>query len=502
MSLKQNIIANYVSQFYVTLTGIVMLPVYIKYLGAEAYGLVGFFAMLQAWFQLLDMGLTPTMARQTARYQGGAINAESLRRLLRVLEGIFVGVALLGALSIIAAAELIATRWLNVQILPLSEVRNAVMLMGIIVALRWTCGLYRGAISGFEKLVWLGGWNSFIATLRFVLVIPFFIFVGTSPTAFFLYQLGVAIVELLVLITQSYRLLPKIEVGHNTPWQWLPLQRVLKFSLSIAFTSSVWVLVTQTDKLVLSKLLPLTDYGYFTLAVLVAGGVLMVSGPVSGAIMPRMTRLQASGDEVGLIQLYRNATQLVTVIAMPTALVLAFFSEQVLWAWTGDTMLATKAAPVLALYAIGNGILVVAAFQYYLQFAKGEMKLHLIGNALFVLVLIPSLILTTWQFGMVGAGWVWLISNGVALFMWVPVVHRRFARGLHWPWLARDVGLITLIAVIATGLSSWVISWSGNRVAVAFQLAGMAMLALTLSSLGSNWIRESALRRWFSYRAA
>ena len=31
-------------------------PLYIKYMGAEAYGLVGFFTMLQAWFGLLDMG--------------------------------------------------------------------------------------------------------------------------------------------------------------------------------------------------------------------------------------------------------------------------------------------------------------------------------------------------------------------------------------------------------------------------------------------------------------
>ena len=71
MSLKHNILSNYVSQIYVTVIGIVMVPLYLKYMGAEAYGLVGFFAMLQAWFQLLDMGLTPTMSRETARYRGG-----------------------------------------------------------------------------------------------------------------------------------------------------------------------------------------------------------------------------------------------------------------------------------------------------------------------------------------------------------------------------------------------------------------------------------------------
>ena len=83
MSLRRNILANYVSQLYVTAAGIVMVPLYIQYMGADAFGLVGFFTMLQAWFNLLDMGLTPTMARESARYRGGGISLLDYRRLAR-----------------------------------------------------------------------------------------------------------------------------------------------------------------------------------------------------------------------------------------------------------------------------------------------------------------------------------------------------------------------------------------------------------------------------------
>lgn len=38
--MNKNIIANYISQTYVALIGIVILPLYIKYMGAEAYGLM------------------------------------------------------------------------------------------------------------------------------------------------------------------------------------------------------------------------------------------------------------------------------------------------------------------------------------------------------------------------------------------------------------------------------------------------------------------------------
>src|SRR5260221_11087056 len=97
MSLKRNILSSYASQFYVTVIGIIMVPTYVKYMGAEAYGLVGFFAMLQAWFQLLDVGLPPTMSRETSRYRGGATDALSLRRLLRGVEGASVVVRRRGA---------------------------------------------------------------------------------------------------------------------------------------------------------------------------------------------------------------------------------------------------------------------------------------------------------------------------------------------------------------------------------------------------------------------
>ena len=111
---------------------------------------------------------------------------------------------------------------------------------------------------------------------------------------------------------------------------------------------------------------------------------MVISGPISGAIMPRMAKLEAEGDHAGLIRVYRQATQLVAVIAGAAAITVAFCAEPLLWAWTGDKHLAHQAAPVLILYALGNGILAVSAFPYYLQYAKGDLRLHLIGNAIFV----------------------------------------------------------------------------------------------------------------------
>ena len=96
MGLRRNIVASYAGQGYVTLLSIAALPFYLRALGAEAYGLVGFFSMLQAWFMLLDIGLTPTLSRETARFHGGALSAVDYRGFVRVLDSTHLAIADLG----------------------------------------------------------------------------------------------------------------------------------------------------------------------------------------------------------------------------------------------------------------------------------------------------------------------------------------------------------------------------------------------------------------------
>lgn len=496
VSLQRNIFASFASQVYVTLIGIVMVPMYIKYMGAETYGLVGLFAMLQAWFNLLDIGLTPTIARETARYRGGATDALSYRRLVRTLEFIFLAAAVVGGAALLVGAGYIARDWLRVSQLSTTEVLAALQLMAPIIAMRWMAGLYRGALSGAEQLVWLGWFNAAIATLRFSGVLPLLMFVGTSPTLFFSYQLAIALVELVMLFVYTYKHLPKVPAGARLPWDWTPLKPVLRFSLTIAFTSSVWVVVTQTDKLVLSRILPLAEYGYFTLAVLVASGIMVLSGPVGNAIMPRMAKLEAEGAHAQLIRVYRHGTQLVAVVAGATSITVAFGAEALLWAWTGDVDLARQAAPVLVLYAVGNGVLAVSAFPYYLQFAKGDLRLHLIGNAAFVGLLIPLVIWAATVFGALGAGYVWLGMNLVSFVAWLPLVHRKFEPGLNLLWYGNDIVVIVAAIALAGYIATLVLPPSGPRVNQFADIMLAGLMGLVAGAAASSAVRARIRTLW------
>ena len=242
MSLGRNITANYLGQIYTSLIAILTVPLLVRYMGIEAYGLVGFYAMLQGWFVLLDMGLTPAISREASRHKGGGIDALALRRLVRALEGVFLALGAVAMLALLLSAEEISKNWLTIEKLDVTQVQHVVGIIAVIVVLRWVCGLYRGIITGFEQLVWLSAFTSAIATIRFVLVLPYLIFVGATPIHFFGYQLAIAVAETFVLVTKTYRLMPELLEPVRIRWQWDPLRNVMHFALSAAFTSAVWVL--------------------------------------------------------------------------------------------------------------------------------------------------------------------------------------------------------------------------------------------------------------------
>ena len=457
-------------------------------MGAEAYGLVGFFTMLQAWFALLDLGLTPTIARETARYHGGSISSLLYRQLFRALSLIFLTIATIGGTLLWLMAVPLANKWLQIETLDMKSVITAVQIMAISIALRWMGGLYRGVIAGSERLVWLSCFNALIATLRFPSVFITMWWYGFTPTVFFWHQLAVAFLEVFVLFFFCNSLIPIVPSSIAIGWSIKPVKPVLKFAVTIAFTSFVWVLVTQTDKLILSGILPLTEYGYFTLAVLVAGGIMILSAPVSTVLMPRMARLHAEGKHEEMILVYRNATQLVTVVAGTASLIVAFFAEPLLFAWTGNREIAKNAASILTLYSLGNGVLVVSSFPYYLQYALGNLRYHLIGNLVTVITLIPSIIWATSEYGGVGAGWAWFCINCLYLFFWVGFVHNKIEPGLHYKWLVEDFVRIILPSLIFLTLINCLTPEFEKISYFLFYLLFIISVSLLLACLSSTFI--------------
>lgn len=466
MSIKRNAVANYVGQLYSTLAGILVVPLYIHQLGMEIYGLIGFFSILLTWLQLLDVGISSTLLREAARYRANAQQNPWFPSLFAVLGKFFlISSAVLVVLGWVVSPW-IATHWLHAHTIPHQDLIIAVAVMVLTAAIRWRTGPFRSVIVGYEHQVWLNALNVIVITLRTFAAVFVIRFASNPVIFFFAWQLIISVAEAACCIWKSYQLVPRSARHSAVPDLNSVLKPFIRFALGAAFSSAIWTFISQIDRLVLSKTLPLSTYGAFTVVATAATGIVMLSSPIIQAIVPRMTGMKSSGEhgDRPMHDLYRWTTQAVSIFMAPLSITIAMYPTQLIWAWTQNSHIGEQMWLVMTLYALGSGIQAICGLLYNLQYVSGNLSLHMKGFAVFAIVLIPVNILAAVWYGALGTGVVWLGENVFYLLVWALIVHRKFAPGIHLPWLTRDVMLIWGVSAGVAFLTLYIpFEWNVNR---------------------------------------
>jgi O-antigen/teichoic acid export membrane protein len=449
--LKRNLIANYLGQGWVALMGLAFIPSYIKYLGMEAYGLIGLFGVLQAWLVLLDMSMTPTLSRELARFTGGEYSAVAIRDLLRSVEHVTIGVAFLIALGIWAASGWMAGEWLRAENLPVNVVANAFAIMGVVTALRFIEGIYRSAVSSLQHQVLYNVINAVMASARSIGALSIMIWITPSIEIFFIWQGLISVATLAVLATVTYRILPR--GPRRGSFSVIALRNVGGFAGGMIGITFLALLLTQVDKILLSRILTLSEFGLYTLASTVAGALYMLISPITAALYPRLCELQARGDTDEFTALYHKAAQVVTVIAGSVAIVVMVFSENILTLWVHDASLASRSAHLVSLLILGNLLNGLLWIPYQAQLAYGWTSLTLKTNIVAVLILMPAIMWIVPIWGAEGAAWIWIGLNTGYIFISMNFMYRRILRAEKWRWFFDDlivpigVGLVVAITI-------------------------------------------------------
>jgi len=142
--LKKNITANFAGNIGQALMAVVFVPLYIKFMGVESYGLIGIFVTLLAMFSILDMGMSSTLNREMARLSVLPGREQEMRNLVRSLELPYWLLAILVGIAVMALSPLIAHHWIKAGQLPPKIIEGAVFIMGFSVALQMPASLYSG----------------------------------------------------------------------------------------------------------------------------------------------------------------------------------------------------------------------------------------------------------------------------------------------------------------------------------------------------------------------
>ena len=431
----QDVIANFVGKGLSVLLSFLFAPFLIKILGIEAYGLVGFFMTLQAILLLLDFGFSVTLNRQLS-LETEEIIVPDTALLVRHIERLFFFFALIVVIAMTASTPWLSSEWITPKSLSANEVALSIGFMGIAVAMQLPYLLYAAGLNGMHLQV---SSNVILAVISISRYGGAFVLLSIFPhvEAFFAWLAFSGFGQTAWARSVFFRALrarsaPRI--GGNRP----KLKKHIGFAAGVGVTAILGTVLTQLDKLVLSKMLPLGEYGYYSLAWTLSAMLFVMATPIATALFPRLAASIVT-KEVAPSEIYHDGNQLIAISVIPAAVMLLVFSTPILNLWLRDAAVTQSVDGLLILLTFGTLLNTMAYMPHAIQLAYGIARFGLYANLFMVALAVPSLYFGILHLGAVGAAWVWVGLNTLYVLVGVPLMHRWILKGELYKWFFGDV---------------------------------------------------------------
>ena len=441
---RVNLVANGAGAVVTSVIQFLLVRLYLRTMGVEAYGLIGVMATLWALMQLADVGISAAVNRELARRTTLATAPRDVRDMVRTLEVGYAAVGVVLGLVVMLAAPFAET-WLRHDRLSGDMVRHSVQAMGLLIAAQWPISFYQGALLGMQRHGLFNSIRIGVATATAIGAYVVLTRVSTTPLALFLWQAVMAVGQVCLLAVFTWRCLPRD--SHRPlvrPSSVSGLWRVAAGMFGVTATALV---LSQIDRVVASRLLPLETFGAYMLGATLANALLYTfNAPVYASVFPRLASLAALGDMTALRQAYQRDWALMAAATIPAAAAVSAFARPLLLAWTSDAAAAGIAAPIAVLLIFGMALNGLGSITLALQQARNWTGVAVAINAGLCVVAFPVVWLLADRFGAIGVAAVWPAINICSVVLGLLVTHRRLGPATGRHWLLRDVVVPALAA--------------------------------------------------------
>jgi len=488
-----NILSNLLAAAWIGALTLLITPLQIRLLGIEAFGVIGLIAVFQVAMSTLDLGLATAVTRAIARDRD--TTALTTTRLAASVGTFYwIASAIVGTI-IWLAADWMASAWLSSPTVDAEIIAGSLKLIAAFLALRWPVAFYGAVLAGLQRMDVLNSIKTIAFSLRLGGAILVLLWRPTLEAMLTWFVFSAA-VEVLMFAIAAHRMMPTL------PWRpaFHPaaIGAVWRFSASMGLIGLMSLLLTQSDRLVIGKLLDLQALGFYSLAYTVAVGGALMQTAINSAMLPAFA--QASVEKSWASSRYNKASELMAFGLAPLCALLVFFGHDLLRLWVGLAS-ADGAYAALAFLATGFFLNALVSNAYTVAVGFGRPDIPFKVNLLATLAYLPLLAALTWKAGIVGAALSWVVLNLYYFFSLLPIVHRTLLGEHTWSWLKLTVLPFVVCALLAAiGAKAMVMALGPIWLALALPLAGAAYAVLAYRRLSAE--PKAALRHFLQKRTA
>lgn len=415
--LTQNIAANYLSAAYLALLNLFMIPVYLRILGAEQWGIIAVCITLQGCMGLLDSGLGQIMPRDIARTSH---DKNELTKTFWLFSGAYGGLALLGFVVGQFFVPYLSNGWLRQSPKVLPELEWTLRLVLLLFLFQFSNNAHLGLFNGIQRQKMANLRQCVFSTLRHITAFLLLTSWKASAYAYLLAFVAMAAIEWICNRYTAIRFLPRNEKPKIT----LHDYRKLANEVGVIATAILFgMLASQADRIVLSRMVDIIDFGQYVVVANLGLSFLQLQYPLQRAFLPRI----ASQSNNSSRDFLRLATSIGLLCVIP-CLLLIFIAHWLLKTWTGNVQLADVGALpfrlILASVAINSCYAVI--YQKFLTQQRGG-SIFLINLAMLLLAY-PLLFIMTPYWGTTAGGITWLCTTLLQLTLGIVFYLRNKTR--------------------------------------------------------------------------
>lgn len=421
MGLKANILANYLGAGLIALAPLLALPWYLAALGPQQFGLISFITMLQLLLGIVDAGSSQALVREfSLRFHAGTDGKRDAATLLFGLERLYWGFALVAGVAVTLLSQAIAAHWLDLGDLPVSLGTYAICGAGVLFALQFPGSVYRSLLVGAEaqvtlNLVMLGG--ALARHLGAVLLLQCWPNIAT----YLAWHASISLAETLLRRRLAWRAttVPRAQLH----WQADMLRPLWRTVAGLSGAAWLGALTVQMDKIVLSKMVDVQQFGYYAIAAGLAIGLLQLVYPLLQAILPRAVALRHEPDRLRVLCL--RLLGWIAAVVLGSAVLYAALGPALLRWWLQDADAVAATHPLLTVLLAGtamNAFYTVGYIHWLVHERVGRVLIVNAASLLLAAAAIPPLVA---RWGSIGAAFGWLSINLIGLVLSLEWLLRR-----------------------------------------------------------------------------
>jgi len=401
--LARNTVWNLLGQVAPMGVALFAIPMLIRHIGMDRFGILTIAWMIVGYFSLFDLGLGRAMTNLVAQGLGG-VRQDELPAIVWTANCVMVVLGIVGAIALAAISPLLTYSLLKIPPSLQTETLHSLYLLSVSVPLVISTTGFRGILEAQQKFGLLNivkipmGIATFLAP---VAVLPF----TNSLTALIGALVFARVIFLIACIGLALREMPVLR--HQFTFDKGLFRPLFTFGGWMTVSNIVSPLMVYVDRFLIGSLLSITAVAYYATPYEVATKLLIVPGALVAVLFPAFSTAMVSDRPRGAM-LYRRAAKYVGLFLFPVSFVLIVFGQNILQVWLGYDF-AVHGTRVLQILSLGSLVAGFAFIPFALIQGAGRAditgKLHLF-ELLFYLAGVWYL---TVHYGIVGTAVAWLL---------------------------------------------------------------------------------------------